>query len=477
VFDFVQQPWFVPAIIVVVGLPIVMIVLTELHGALVRSGAHGTRVVLLLRNFVAPTGALLLLLAQTADVGSPTVNWVRIVATIFGFLVILALLGGLNLVIFETAKTGSWRSRVPSIFIEVVRVILIVVCLGVLFSVVWHADVGGLFAALGVGSIVIGLALQNAVGGVVSGLLLLSEAPFEIDEWIVVDGVRGQVVEVNWRSVHLMTVNGLLIVPNSSLADSTFLNITKGDGPFTNDIYVRFANEDPPQLVMDVCDQTANSLPMIYPGQSATISTWGKGKYEVEIPITSPALNGKSIRMFNTRLWYAARRAGLHLDKEWGDPFQTPERLVDAVRTFAGALYLATADIEPLVESVSIERYGEGEIMQRPMLVPDAMRYIINGTASLTYPAQGGDIVIETLSHASVLGLTALTRQPVVTTAIALTDVEVLKVPVAVLDTLVKTRPDLARDIGVELDHRRALADAALKAVGIGETEDSSMIA
>jgi hypothetical protein len=48
---------------------------------------------------------------------------------------------------------------------------------------------------------------------------------------------------------------------------------------------------------------------------------------------------------------------------------------------------------------------------------------------------------------------------------------------VAVLDTLVKTRPDLARDIGVELDHRRALADAALKAVGVEEAEDSSMIA
>jgi small-conductance mechanosensitive channel len=477
VFDFVNQPWFVPAIIVIVGLPIVMIFLTEVHGSLVRRGAQGTRFVLLLRNFVAPTGALLLLLAQTADVGAPEASWVRIVATVFGFLVILALLGGLNLVIFETAKTGSWRSRVPSIFIEVVRVILIVVCLGVLFSVVWHADVGGLFAALGVGSIVIGLALQNAVGGVVSGLLMLSEAPFEIDEWIVVDGERGQVVEINWRSVRLMTVNGLLIVPNSSLAGSTFLNITRGDGPFTNDIYVRFANEDPPQSVMDVCDQTANSLPMIYPGQSATISTLGRGRYEVEIPITSPALNGASIRMFNTRLWYAARRAGLHLDREWGDPFQTPERLLEAVRTFAGALYLATDDIAPLSEKVSIERYGEGEIMQRPLLVPDAMRYFLSGTASLTYPAKGGDIVVETLSHASVLGLTALTRQPVVTTAVALTDVEVLTVPVAVLDTLVRTRPDLARDIGVELDHRRALADAALKAVGVEAAEDSSMIA
>jgi CRP-like cAMP-binding protein len=126
---------------------------------------------------------------------------------------------------------------------------------------------------------------------------------------------------------------------------------------------------------------------------------------------------------------------------------------------------------------VSIERYGEGEVIQRPMLVPDAMRYFIDGTATLTYPADGGDIVIETLSHASVLGLTALTRQAVVTTAVALTDVAVLRVPVAVLDSLVKTRPDLARDIGVELDHRRTLTEAALKAVGLEVPEASTVIA
>jgi small-conductance mechanosensitive channel len=477
VFDLVSQSWFVPAIIVVVGLPIVMIVLTEVNGALVRNGSHGSRLVLLLRNFVAPSGALLLLLAQTADVGQPAVNWVRVVATLFGFLVILALLGGLNLIVFQRAKSDSWRSRVPSIFVEVVRVILIVVCLGVLFSVVWHADVGGLFAALGVGSIVIGLALQNAVGGVVSGLLLLAERPFEIGEWIVIGGQRGQVVEVNWRSVHLDTANGLWIVPNATLAGDSFFNLTRGGGSFTNDIYVRFANDDPPQEVMAVCSRTAASLPMFAVGEETTVSTLGKGRYEVEIPITTPALNGASIRMFNTRLWYAARRAGLHLDKDAHDPFQTPERLLEAVRTFAGALYLSSADIEPLSESVSIERYGEGEIVQQPLVVPDAMRYIISGTATLTFPADGGDVPIETLSHASVLGLTALTRLAVITTAVAVTEVEVLKIPVTVLDTLVKTRPDLARDIGVELDHRQALAETALKAVGIEVPAESLIIA
>jgi small-conductance mechanosensitive channel len=477
VFDFVSQPWFIPAIVIIVGLPIVMIVLTEVNGSLVRRGAHGSRLVLLLRNFVAPTGALLLLLAQTADVGSPSVNWVRIVATIFGFLIILALLGGLNLVIFETAKSGSWRSRVPSIFIEVVRVILIVVCLGVLFSVVWHADVGGLFAALGVGSIVIGLALQNAVGGVISGLLLLSERPMEIDDWIIVNDVRGQVVEVNWRSVHYVTVDGMQIVPNSVLAASTFMNITKGIYPFYNDIYMQFAIEDPPQEVIDLCVQVAAGLPWIYPTEDALITYLGKGKYEIEIPLTSPLFNGRSIRLFSARIWYAARRAGLHLDREWGDPYQTPERLLEAVRTFAGALYLSSSDIEPLASSVSIERYSDGEIIQRPTEVPDAMRYFMSGTATLTYPAAGGDILIDTLAHPSVLGLTALTRQPAVTTAVAVNEVEVLKIPVGVLDKLVKTRPDLARDIGVELDHRHSLADKALKAAGVAQPSDSTTIA
>ena len=53
-----------------------------------------------------------------------------------------------------------------------------------LFWWVWDADVAGVFAALGVTSIVVGLALQNAVGSIVSGLFLIFEAPFELGDWI-----------------------------------------------------------------------------------------------------------------------------------------------------------------------------------------------------------------------------------------------------------------------------------------------------
>ena len=67
-------------------------------------------------------------------------------------------------------------------------------------------------------SIVIGLALQNAVGAVISGLLLLFEQPFQIGDWLDTDGARGRVVEVNWRAVHIDTGTGIQIIPNAALA-------------------------------------------------------------------------------------------------------------------------------------------------------------------------------------------------------------------------------------------------------------------
>jgi uncharacterized membrane protein len=131
--DVFGQPWFWPALAIVVGLPVVLLVLTELHSALERRGSRATRIVILLRNYVAPVGALLLLLSQ-ARYANVDLTWSQITATVFGFLIILVLLNGLNFALFVTAKQGTWRSRIPSIFVDIVRVVVILLCLALLFQ-------------------------------------------------------------------------------------------------------------------------------------------------------------------------------------------------------------------------------------------------------------------------------------------------------------------------------------------------------
>jgi CRP-like cAMP-binding protein len=106
-------------------------------------------------------------------------------------------------------------------------------------------------------------------------------------------------------------------------------------------------------------------------------------------------------------------------------------------------------------------------VVQYANTVPDGMRYIMAGSATIATPLEtGSEVKFGVLDQDDVLGLTALTRQGVAARIVAATDLAVLFVPVAVLDGLVTTRPRLARDIGIEMDNRRALAAKALEAAG-----------
>ena len=84
---------------------------------------------------------------------------------------------------------------------------------------------GQLVTALGVGSIVLGLALQEPLGNLFSGVMLMIERPLGVGDWLTVGGIEGVVVATNWRSVHLQTRNkDLFVVPNSVLAKQSFMN-------------------------------------------------------------------------------------------------------------------------------------------------------------------------------------------------------------------------------------------------------------
>ncbi len=280
------QPWFWPAVAVIVGLPVVLLVLGRaalLDGA--RRGSPGAKIVLLVRNVLAPLGAILILFSQIPQEIGAEITWAKVAATAFGFVLILVLLNGLNLAVFVTAKRGTWRNRLPSIFVDIARAVLIVVALAILFGWIWGADIGGLFTALGISTIVIGLALQNAVGGVVAGLFLLFEQPFELGEYILTDWGKGEVVEINWRATHLDTSNGILVIPNGQLADSTFRNLSRSTDPYEASTIVRFATDDPPQLVIDLLVEVGNGLPELAPGTSTYAVPLDKAKYEVNIPL------------------------------------------------------------------------------------------------------------------------------------------------------------------------------------------------
>ncbi len=463
--EIISEPWFWPAVIVSLGLPVVLIVLTEIHSALARRNSRAAPIVAMVRNYLVPVAALLILIS-TPDAWEGEGTWPRTIWTIFGLLVIVVVINAINHLVFNRAEKGSWRDRFPTIFSDLIRFVLILIGITMLMAWVWRADVAGVFAALGVTSIVVGLALQNAVGSIVSGLFLIFESPFQLGDWIEVNGERSRIIEVNWRAVHLDTGNGILVMPTSELADGSFVNLSRNPDPYSASVTVSFATDDPPSQVRALVVAVARDIPLVSDAAEPSVSSLPNAQYGVSIPLDSPGDHEAVLDTFQHRLWYAARRAGLHLDGDITDEWNTPVRLREALRDIAPVLSLRPDELDPLARFARLERYCQGETILRDGVVAQETFIVLAGRAQLGVPTEYGFVKVTELQRRDIIGLTAIQRARTVSRTIAITEVEVVAVPVEHMDSLVGAHPVLAREIIREGENRVRQAREALSKVG-----------
>jgi small-conductance mechanosensitive channel len=461
----VDSSWFYWAVGVAIGLPVALVILTEVRAALTRRGSALARPIGLVRNYILPLAALLLLLVKATQVSAEATP-VRIVSTVLGFVLLVLVLSGLNATLFQGAPDGSWRKRIPSIFLDVARFLVIAIGLAIIFSYIWGANVGGLFTALGITSIVLGLTLQNSVGQIISGLLLLFEQPFQLGDWVDTPSARGRVVEVNWRATHIDTGSGLQIIPNSVLAGASFANLSRPPGEHSISVVTLFSQNDPPDDVCRMLVRVAATLPNLRPGAAPSTVVAGAGEYKTSIPLRSPADGGRARATFLRWTWYAARRVGLHLD-EADDDFATSDRAATALRILAPTLRLSEAEQQELLPNSRITRYGADETIQSPGQIPKRMTFIVNGRVRLIAKAGDGAMVpVRIVEEGDFIGSTALTREPVTSGAYAVDEVTVLQIEREHMEKLVLRKPLLLQEIGRTIEERHEDVLRALAAAG-----------
>ncbi len=463
----IGQPWFWPALFVVVALPLSLLILNELHSFLVRRDSAYAKPVSLLRNWVIPAFAVYLLIDQLdrgdihADVHG---NWSKIAATVFGFLIMLVLLSGANAALFGEARAGSWRERLPGIFIDLGRLILIIIGIGLLLSWVWGANIGGLITAVGVTSIVIGLAVQTAVGPVIQGLLLLFEQPFRIGDWLDSAPAKGRVVEVNWRAVHIDTGNGIQIVPNATLATGSFTNLSRVTGAAYNaSAVLAFGADDPPGVVTAALQSVADALPTKLATAPAKVVSLGEAKFKVLVPVSSPAEESRTKTLLLHRVWYAAQRAGVHVDGAKLSKKNDRAYVEVQLHSIAASLGLGEEAVATMAGHARRLLYAEGELIQPTNSIPEAVGFITEGKVGMiVYAGDGRELALGRLGVGDYIGGTSLTRQRMLTGVIALTDTTIVSVHRDAMNTVVQQNHRLARQIGEAIEMRRRAATDAL---------------
>jgi len=98
---------------------------------------------------------------------------------------------------------------------------------------VWILDelgfgIAPLLGAAGILGIAIGFASQTSVSNIISGIFLMVEGPFVVDDIIQVAGVIGRVESIDMLSVKLRTFDNKFVrIPNEAIIKTELTNITR----------------------------------------------------------------------------------------------------------------------------------------------------------------------------------------------------------------------------------------------------------
>jgi len=86
-------------------------------------------------------------------------------------------------------------------------------------------DLGGVATGIGIGSAILAIAMQDLVKETFAGFLLFLDKPFQIGDWIEVNGTSGSVEDISLRSTRLRTANDTLVtIANDTLISENIVN-------------------------------------------------------------------------------------------------------------------------------------------------------------------------------------------------------------------------------------------------------------
>jgi small-conductance mechanosensitive channel len=132
---------------------------------------------------------------------------------------------------------SKYRRPIPRLLKILATVAIAVLAVAAITELLYQRSVTTLWAASGFAGLGLVLGLKDMLRDVFSGVLLNLEQPFRINDQIQIlggglDSLEGEVVEIDWRSTHLRTAQGdLVVVPNSIVGAAALVNKRKDARP------------------------------------------------------------------------------------------------------------------------------------------------------------------------------------------------------------------------------------------------------
>lgn len=315
-----------------------------------------------------------------------------------------------------------------------------------------------------------GLALQNTLSDVFSGVALNLGRPYVLGDWIVLsDGTEGRVVETSWRSTQVLTwAHNVVAPPNSFLAKLGLTNVSKPDESHGIAFTIRIAPTKMPAIVVDVMRTALLSCNSILKEPAPLVVVRDLNTVAIEIDLLVHVENvGRRIAARNevfdlvyrhaksTGLLLAAPPSSIAVSKLATEetarpPSVTPIDLIRAIPIFST---LTDDEQEALAATTSVRTYRKGDIIAREGEMLPSLMIVRAGIIARQLGDDDNRMQdISRLAPGDFFGETGLLAGIGETSTLrALTHVVVYEIDQTSFAPLLVARPEMAEDLAAVL--------------------------
>lgn len=352
--------------------------------------------------------------------------------------------------VFET------RPRETRIISDLLAGVIYLVTLLAIVNFVFDVPIGGLLATSGVIAIVLGLALQSSLADVFSGIAVGIERPYSAGDLIWVEGgIEGRVIQINWRSTHIATMNkDVAIVPNSIMAKSRLINHSLPSTVRGHSITVRLDARQLPAQCMAALISAARTCMLLLddplPSVARTELNGDGAVYEISFSVQSSALISSARTEMLGQVQNHLRHAGISLAVS-GQAEVPPTKIPTPADILAESDWfgvLVPEDRSLLAEHLTEVLVKPGESLIKKDDEPEALFILASGTVEISNGEPGAKGIIYRVGPGASLGAVGLiTGTAYAATATALTPVKAYRLDKKAIGTAMGLRPELVTNL------------------------------
>ncbi|WP_339527260.1 mechanosensitive ion channel domain-containing protein [Pseudomonas sp. EL_65y_Pfl2_R96] len=270
--------------------------------------------------------------------------------------------------------------------------------------------VKGVLATSGALAIIVGLALQSTLSDVFSGIVLNTTKPYQLDDWISIDGTEGRVIDIDWRATRLQTAQGsMAVIPNSLAAKAKLINFSRPSDIFGVSISLQLSPHARPQTVIDALERAMQGCRYLLNKPAPCVALKGSSATGVEYEISGFVVSMDQKRMVRNLLFDLAFRhlqaSGVSLlsNVEPNAPanLSRPRALLDASNIFST---LRQEEKETFSQNMTLQTFRPGEMILPAGEVSDHLFIIESGVVSVELSRGGVKFETGRMGPGEVIG-------------------------------------------------------------------------